>query len=125
MYNTYDIRLHEALGIQVVETPYGFDRLGEPDTLVFAPGAEPTVLRRVLRPPASEEHVYPAIFVGCQLQQRRTEEETRFLTIWLALKGDLQERERERWRLPPFEEDEAVFWNMWIYRDCCSLSSLS
>lgn len=119
LYNVHDARLHESLGIRVVESPSGFESLGEEGTLVFAPGAEREVLRRILQLPTTFKakkddgwrYTYPAIFVGCELDAERTDEEAKFL----RQEGDDPKR---KWRkIPTFEEDEAVFWNMWIYYD--------
>lgn len=118
LYNAHDIRLHNALGIEVLDSPQAFDRLTN-QTLVFAPGAEREVLRRIFK--VEQRHRrHPAVFIGNWLNEEEEEE---------VLMGKANARCREggevkgkarmqRWELPRFEEeDESVFWGMGMYWD--------
>ncbi|KAL9620068.1 MAG: hypothetical protein Q9160_005358 [Pyrenula sp. 1 TL-2023] len=99
LYNAHDIRLHKALGIEVLDSPEAFERMTN-ETLVFAPGAEREVLRRIFEGD-QEEQRRPVVFVG---------------NLMDGQEGGGEEARMKRWELPRFEEeDESVFWGMGIY----------
>ncbi|GAD97657.1 predicted protein [Paecilomyces variotii No. 5] len=97
VFNDFDKKLLQSLGITVVEDPKAFELVNE-RTFLYCPGAERAHLDRIL---VSN----PAILFGGPLDNLSPEQEV--LASYVHARNSLQ--------LPIFEPNEHAFWNMRLY----------